>query len=94
MGELILSSQLAQKLELRVCGSGQDVQPSSMLTQSQALASYVVETGQQMTLRVRLPDQCSPWSHEIAVSGEKSKDHRLIKVRSWQTRGDHPMLRL
>ena len=85
-GAVTVASRLSQHLEVKLISSRPIKESSSVLGAGQTLPSYVGEQEEIKALRVRLVGVKAPWSQEIAVSKDKSKDSRLVKVRASQSR--------
>ena len=80
-GSLTVASRLSQHLEVKLLGNRPVKEACSLLAAGQALPSYVGEQEEVKALRVRLTGVKAPWSQEIMLAGDKSKETRLVKVR-------------
>lgn len=83
-----MASRLTQDLEVKLVASKSspekttDKQTDSIavLGAEASLPSYVVDLDNVRAIRVKLHGLKAMWSQEIAVTGEKRKDSRLVKV--------------
>ena len=90
-GTLIVASRLSQHLEVKVVlskskedkvteGKLKVNEGVSVLGVGSTVPSYVGDPAKAWSARVKLFGLKTVWSQEISVSGEKTKDTRLVKV--------------
>ena len=88
-GQVLVASRLSQHLEVRLLThkSGGKDDKLGVLSAEGTLPSYVTEHEDVRAVRVRLLGLKTTWSQDVTVTGEKTKENRLVKVQCQNTPG-------